>query len=165
VSRLFVAVWPDPAVRSALAALPRPEEVGVRWVPPERWHVTVRFLGDADPEAASRALGTLAARPAIARFGPAVSRLGRTVLCVPVRGLDGLAADVAHVTEGIGEPPDPRPFVGHLTLARLHQRGSCRLAGHKVRAEMAVPQVALVASEVRPEGTTYRRVATFPLEG
>jgi 2'-5' RNA ligase len=163
MSRLFVAVWPDEGARAALATLARPEEVGVRWVRPEHWHVTLRFLGEVDEDDAAAALDDLAAATPSAVLGPAVSRLGRTVLCVPAAGLDELAAAVAAATAEVGEPPDPRPFAGHLTLARLRHRGSCRLAGHKVRAEMAVPEVALVASTLGAAGPTYRTVVTVPL--
>ena len=49
VARLFLAVWPPAPVVERLRSLPRPDEPGVRWVPPTNWHVTVRFFGDAEP--------------------------------------------------------------------------------------------------------------------
>lgn len=158
MSRLFVAVWPTPAVRAAIEQLPRPDEPGVRWVPPAQWHVTLRFLGDADESEAEAALAGLDAQEAVAEVGPAVSRLGRTVLCLPVRGLDELAAAVVDATAAVGEPPDPR-FTGHLTLARLRHRGSCRLAGHRLQQTMPVTEVALVASTLGADGPTYRTLA------
>jgi 2'-5' RNA ligase len=163
VSRLFVAVRPSDQVRTQLEQLPRPAEDGVRWVRPEQWHVTLRFLGDADEDEVVATLGTLQAQPATATYGPAVSRLGRAVVCVPVRGLDALAAAVAELTAHLGEPPDPRPFAGHLTLARLHHRGSCRLAGHKISAEQQVTTIDLVASTLSSDGPTHRILATVPL--
>ena len=56
---------------------------------------------------------------ATAVLGPAVRRLGPSALVVPVAGLDGLAAAVGDATAGVGLPPGPRSFTGHLTLARL----------------------------------------------
>lgn len=167
MSRLFVAAWPPPAVVREVAALPRPDESGVRWAQPDQWHVTLRFLGEADEAVAAAALDRLAAEPATATVGPAVSRLGRTVLCLPVRGLDALAAAVAEATAGVGEPPDPRPFRGHLTLARLGRRGSCRLAGHRLATSFVVSEVALVSSTAGPrgEGPTYRSVHRVALGG
>jgi 2'-5' RNA ligase len=163
MSRLFVAVQPSAEVVAALDALPRPAEDGVRWVRPDQWHVTLRFLGDADEDEAVATLGTLQAAPATATYGPAVSRLGRAVVCVPVQGLDALAGAVAELTAHLGEPPDPRPFAGHVTLARLHHRGSCRLAGHKVRAEQQVTSIDLVASTLAEKGPSYRTLATVTL--
>ena len=48
VARLFIAVYPPPEVVASLAALPHDGDAGVRWVPPDQYHVTVRFLGSAD---------------------------------------------------------------------------------------------------------------------
>jgi len=163
VTRLFVAAWPTPDVRSALEALPRPAEPGVRWVPPEQWHVTLRFLGEADPGEVAEALGALRTDPATATLGPAVSRLGRAVICVPVHGLEGLAAAVTTATGQVGEPPDPRPFTGHLTLARLGRRGSCRLAGHRIDAEMPATSIDLVASHLTHDGPSYEVIQTVQL--
>ena len=47
--RLFVAVWPPEEVVAELTALPRKDGRGVRFVAPENWHVTLRFLGQAIP--------------------------------------------------------------------------------------------------------------------
>ena len=52
MSRLFVAVWPPDEVLEELRALPRKDERGVRFVHPDSWHITLRFLGDADPDQA-----------------------------------------------------------------------------------------------------------------
>ena len=55
-ARLFVAVWPPPEVLDVLAALPRTERPGVRWTTRDQWHVTLRFLGMADPAEAVEAV-------------------------------------------------------------------------------------------------------------
>jgi 2'-5' RNA ligase len=153
--RLFVAVWPPEEVVAALADLPRPDEPGVRWTRPGTWHVTLRFLGRAEPGVAAEALGDLRHGSVEAVAGPAVHRLGRSVLCVPVAGLDDLAGSVVAATASVGERPDPRPFAGHLTLARLRQRGACRLAGHRIAARWPVTEVTLVRSHLEPAGARY----------
>ena len=57
---------------------------------------------------------------------------GGEVLDLPAaRAQLELAAAVRAVTEGIGDPPD-RPFVGHLTLARLRDRAACGVTGTAV---------------------------------
>ncbi len=148
-----------------LEALPRSPAAGVRWVPPEQWHVTLRFLGRADEADAATALAHLRVAPAVARLGPRVSRLGRSVVCVPVSGLEGVAAAVAAVTAGVGEPPDPRPFAGHLTLARLRHRGACGLAGAAVTGRFPVGAVDLVRSRTDQHGATYETLQRVALEG
>ena len=125
--RLFVAARPTTPAVVAIDRLPRPEAPGVRWLPAEQWHVTLRFLGEADPEVVSAALAGLSAVPVEAVLGPSTLLLGDTVLVAPVAGLDGLAAAVAAVTAGVGEPPEDRPFFGHITLSGRRSRRRSRL--------------------------------------
>lgn len=153
--RVFVAVRPSPAAAEALGSLPRPAEPGVRWVAPEQWHVTLRFLGDADPDEVAAALRAVELPRATAVLGPRVARLGRSAVVVPVSGLDGLGAVVTAATGGIGRPPDPRGLRGHLTLARLRGRAACGVAGAPIRAAFDVGEVEVVGSVLRAEGPTH----------
>jgi 2'-5' RNA ligase len=163
---LFVAVRPPADVLRALHRLPRPDQPGVRWVPPDQWHVTLRFVGDADVGALDRALADRFGAPVAAPtcvLGPKVSRLGRSVVCVPAAGLDELAAAVREATASLGEPPDPRPFAGHLTLARLRNRAACGLAGAAFSARFAVAEVELVSSRLGAQGARHEVVARYRL--
>lgn len=148
---------------SVLAALARPPSPGVRWVPPEQWHVTVRFLGAADPHEVGDALRRASLPAATATLGPAVSRLGRGVVVVPVAGLDALGDAVSSATAELGRPPDPRPFRGHLTLARLRGRAACGVAGAPVRASFVVGELLVVSSRTGSEGASYLVVERVPL--
>lgn len=173
--RLFVAVWPPPAVvdavRAALVGVPSwlDDTSGLRWVPPLQWHVTLRFLGDADLDEAVRAFRSVAAGeggPLEAEVGPATGRFGRRVLHVPVHGLEGLAAAVVTATRSVGRPPDDRPFAGHLTLARARERGGTDLAGWcgvPVAGCWAVREVTLAASRTDRDGSRYEVVDRLPL--
>ena len=160
VARLFVAAWPPPPIIELLATLPRPEEPGVRYTRSDQWHVTLRFLGSCSVDEATRAFDIIEANRCEAELGPSVARLGRAVVVVPVDGLQPLAAAVAGATREVGEPPDPRPFNGHITIARLRDRPACRVAGHRIRATFAVDDVHLVRSDLRPDGAVYETIAT-----
>ena len=165
-ARRFVAVRPPPEVLGRLAELDRPEESGVRWVPAEQWHVTLRFLGRVERGPVVEALRGLSSPelgPVEATMGPLVSRLGRDVVCVPVTGLDGLAAAVVGLTAGLGEPPDPRPFAGHVTLARLRRRAACGLTGAPFAATFEVHEVELVRSELTHLGARHTTELVVPL--
>lgn len=168
MTRLFIAVWPPDEVVEELRALPRKDQRSVRFLPPENWHVTLRFLGDTDVGAVADALDGLRAESTAARLGPGVDLLGERAVVVPVHGLDDLAATVTERTEDLGARPRSR-FVGHLTLARvkpyaLTPSGLPRALGMTVEAEFTVDEIALVASRLHPDGARYDTVATWPLD-
>jgi RNA 2',3'-cyclic 3'-phosphodiesterase len=160
--RLFVAVTPPPAVLDRVAELARPERPGLRWTTRDQWHVTLRFLGevlDAGPvEAVLRAVRWPAASM---WMGPEVAALGRHVVMLPVAGLDGLAALAREATAALAEP-EPRPFVGHLTLARVRQGSAAQLAGEPFESETGVEAVSLFRSRLHPDGARYEELASFP---
>ena len=161
--RLFVAAFPPDEVVEAISSLPRPVEPGVRWVPPERWHATLRFLGDADPQEVAARLARVDLPAATASVGPSVSRLGPDVVVVPVAGLDDLAGVIERVSADLGGPPDPRPFTGHLTLARLRRRAACGVAGMPIRGSFPIVEVCLVDSRTEADGLRYDVVERLPV--
>lgn len=163
MARLFVAVWPPDHVVEELAALHRKDQRGVRFVAPENWHITLRFLGECRPADAIDALDGARLPPARASVGPAVDVLAERALVVPVGGLDELAAAVTERTKHVGDPPRKR-FVGHLTVARVKKHASMpRALGALVSAAFAVTDVALVQSRLHPAGARYETVETWPL--
>jgi 2'-5' RNA ligase len=153
-------------VGELLAALPRPAVPGLRWTTPEQWHVTLRFLGSCPRAAAVAAFeGLSLAGPVEAVLGPATGRFGRSVLHVPVAGVEGLAAAVS----GLPSPEADRPFRGHLTLARARDRRGTDLAGlglvgMAVAARWPVGAVTLVESHLGRGPARYEVVARRVLE-
>jgi RNA 2',3'-cyclic 3'-phosphodiesterase len=172
VARLFVAVWPPAEVLDRLEALPRTEDAGCRWTTRAQWHVTLRFLGEADSDAVAEALAMLSpssfdsapSPPACeAVLGPRAGPLGSGVVMLPVAGLDGLAASVERATLGIGRPP-PHAFTGHLTLARIKgPTKSLDLDSLALSASWPVGSLALVASRTLPTGATYTTLSEHRL--
>jgi 2'-5' RNA ligase len=130
---LFVALrLPDAVVAdlaAAHSALP-PELAagypGLRWVPPQNWHVTVAFLGDLAPGRLAD-LETRLARAA-GRHSPMTLSLGGSghfgsrVLYVGVGGdrvaLERVAASVSAAARRAKVAVEERPYRPHLTLAR-----------------------------------------------
>lgn len=138
--RLFVAVDPPPSARAHLAAATEPVRAAatsLRWVPPERWHLTLAFLGEVDPAFVDPLSTGLARTAAVhAAMELAVAGAGRfaTVLWAGITGdtdrLARLAAEVEAVTarvRGLRHAPQrPAPaYRPHLTLARS-RRGTGR---------------------------------------
>jgi 2'-5' RNA ligase len=162
---LFVAVWPAEDVFQAIARLPRPDVEGLRWTTPDQWHVTLRFLGECDVDAATEALSTVSASATEAVMGPTTGRFGRRILHVPVAGLDEVAVAAIAATSTVGVPPEDRPFNGHVTLARSRRGDSDLrpLAGQPLAGCWPVTEVTLVASQLHPHGARYETVVTVPL--
>jgi RNA 2',3'-cyclic 3'-phosphodiesterase len=162
MARLFIAVWPPEDVVADLMALRRKDQRGVRFLPPENWHVTLRFLGEAHADDVAEALDRTRLEACTAALGPGVDVLAERSLVLPVAGVDALAAAVAETTAAIGEPPRKR-FVGHLTLAKIRPRSPMPdLLGALVQASFEVDEIALVASTLRPEGARYETIGTWP---
>ncbi|HSH60543.1 MAG TPA: RNA 2',3'-cyclic phosphodiesterase [Acidimicrobiales bacterium] len=166
--RLFVAVWPSPEIIERLNGLERPDVDGLRWTTADQWHVTLRFLGDADDVAAKDAFGWISAGgPTTAELGPVTGRFGRRVLHVPVAGLEELAAAAVAATAGVGKAPDSRPFSGHVTLGRARDRRGVDLrpvAGVAVAGRWDVSEITLVASHLGGRGPArYEVVETLAL--
>lgn len=168
MSRLFVAVWPTPAVSDAVAAALAGQMDGWHPVERENWHITLRFVGNADDGEVADALANAAFPRATATLGPSAVVLGGAHLVIPVDGLDECAATACDATAGLGVPPERRPFFGHLTVGRA-ARGGFRDAapiavGIALSARFEVREVALVSSETTRgrSGPTYRTLRRWP---
>lgn len=174
--RLFFAVWPPDAIRRDLwrALAPMREDLpSVRWVPPERLHITLRFMGDV-PErllprlaSASEAVGRAARfRVGLTGTGTFPRRGPARVYWVGVRAepLTRLRARLDRALAREGVAPDDRIFTPHLTVGRA---GGSRSGGKRARSGRTVtlPDLAftvaaihLVRSELRPGGPRYTNV-------
>lgn len=153
------------------------------WVPPANLHVTLRFLGDVDvatvsalaevlaPVARDHAPIGLALRGLLALPSPEVPR----VLALAVtEGHDALAALARAVDAAcfeLGFPHDPRPFLGHVTLARVkHAEGALDvLAAHLPRhldaSTATVDAITLWRSDLTRLGAEHHALARYPLGG
>jgi RNA 2',3'-cyclic 3'-phosphodiesterase len=178
--RLFVAVWPDPDTVARIAALALQPDPGLRLVAPDRWHVTLQFLGAVDDNkvpilaaALGRSMSDVPG-PVSCTVGPATAWFaGRRVLQLPVAGLDEIARVVRTTTRTVLPSDSEEPeFVGHLTLARRRrgrgEGGRRRSPEPRVDAlslwtVFTVESIDLVASELESQGARYSRVASFPL--
>ena len=182
--RCFIAVGISDAVREALAGIAgrlKPLIAGARWVPPESMHMTLRFLGEIDDETAGKVRDALAAVPGApfqARFsglGAFPSEERAAVLWAGVAGGSGelvsLAARVTEVTKGFGVKSDEKPFIPHLTLARIRPpAGLERLEVFRELKETGIGMsevggFLLMRSILRPGGPVYETIGEYGLGG
>ena len=149
----------------------------MRWVRPERIHLTLKFLGEIDPadlQRAREAMGETAARfdplPLGARgigVFPGIKR--PRVLWVGMSGrtdrLDKLQSELDKRLGAKGFLPEKRPFRGHMTLSRVKGRIDHEKLGRALQrfgAFESDPFVAdsmvLFKSELKPAGPVYTRL-------
>jgi RNA 2',3'-cyclic 3'-phosphodiesterase len=124
--RLFTALELPGRVAGRLA-LARGGVVGARWLEPQDYHVTLRFIGDIDARAAREVADTLGdiRRPkAAVRFeglswfgGDKPRSLIARVKADPA--LMDLQAEQERRLRRIGVEPETRKYTPHVTLARL----------------------------------------------
>jgi 2'-5' RNA ligase len=165
VARLFIGVWPPPVVVDTLTALRVGEHPGVRFVPRQNIHITMRFFGEADPEEVIAALDGAIFPSARAVVLPELRVLSGGAVALLVDGLDQLAAVVIDRTGDVGRPPGPS-FRGHLTIARL-RRGTRRAPSLPVMPQLQfdVGDVALIRSTLGADRARYETVRRWPVGG
>lgn len=160
---MFLAVVPPDDVVSELMSLPRKDRRGVRFVAPENWHITLRFLGEAAVGHVVEAMDGVGLPAATVTLGPGVDVLSERSLVVPVHGLDELASRVTSLTRDIGDAAPRRRFEALLTLARLHRPERLPVAmGARVHGRFAVDEVVLVRSRRESTGVRYEVLAGWP---
>lgn len=142
----------------------------VKWVTPERMHLTLRFLGDTPVERLDAVRAVMDEAGARQKpFELALDRLGcfpnerqPRVIWVGVSGeADRAVALHGALSETLaqaGWEQEGRPFQPHLTLGRVKERGARielpwgkRVAG----AKSQVGEMTLFESQLRPEGPLY----------
>ena len=135
--RLFTGLEIPPDICQSLSML-RGGLPGARWIDPENYHVTLRFIGDIDGIAASEIASMLfrvnrkpfeVKLQGLSSFG---GRKPRAVVAAvePCRPLIELQAELERMMQRIGLDPEGRKFTPHVTLARLHDASSQDVADY-----------------------------------
>jgi 2'-5' RNA ligase len=179
--RVFFASVPEPNARAALVrwqrrALARCRARGLRAMAPAALHVTLRFLGERDAAEVAALLAAAGELPAAAppfqvrcgalRLLPSARR--PRVLAVELDSggaLEALAAAARAVTGAVGIEPDPRPFLPHLTLARLRPGPVSLEPVPPPPGPLAFGHVGLYESRLEASGARYRALWRAPLSG
>ena len=161
MARLFFALWPEPAVRDALAAAAAALACdGGQRVPDANLHLTLAFLGEVDA-------ATCAALCAETRIGGVVPfvldidgagwwRASGTVWLAPravPADLGRLEAALRERLQGQGVVLETRPFAPHVTVARKLRTAPAPYSGDAVR--WPVYDYVLARSQTDPGGARY----------
>jgi 2'-5' RNA ligase len=150
---------------------------GARWIDPENYHMTLRFIGDVDDALAGEIaslLGQVRRRgfewrlDGLASFG---GRKPRAVVAqaAPSPAIMELQAEHERLMQRVGLEPEGRKFTPHVTLARLRDSSSREVAEYlSTRAGFRSPpspvsQFVLFSSRASVGGGPYVIEAAYPL--
>lgn len=133
--RLFTGVEIPPDIGQALASL-RGGLPGARWIDPENYHLTLRFIGDVDDMTAheiASMLGRIKRGAFELRLEGLNSFGGRKPRAVvatvsPAQPLIEVQAEQDRMMQRIGLEPEGRKYIPHVTLARLRDSSSRQVA-------------------------------------
>jgi 2'-5' RNA ligase len=187
--RLFIAVDLDDEARAAMAAAQKRLAAGIgearsslKWIPPDRLHLTLVFLGEVDETRARAVTDVMGADVTQAPFDLAYVGAG----VFPARGAPkvlwaGVGAGAREVIDleqalaarvaGVGHRIEGRPFSPHLTIARWREsRGADRVralaaAPEGTIARVRVDHATLYQSRISSAGPTYMPLARANLIG
>jgi len=174
--RLFTALEIPPHVAQSLAMM-RGGLPGARWIDPENYHLTLRFIGDID-DALAHEIALLLGRgrrmafelrlDGLSSFG---GRKPRALVAVatPIAPLMELQAEHERLLQRLGLEPEGRKYTPHVTLARLRDSSSHQVAeylsarGHYRSAPFEVSRFVLYSSRASVGGGPYVVEADYPL--
>jgi RNA 2',3'-cyclic 3'-phosphodiesterase len=185
--RTFIAIDVPPAVLDTITRIQnRFKSLGLHasWVKPGNIHLTLKFLGETDPDRISGIQNKLT--ETLASFAPFRLSLDSAgvfpdtqrprVLWVGLKDecgeLETLQSNIEKALESVGFPLEQRSFSPHLTLARVKSpKGKKELKNEldAVNQEGIDPhpfdvvRVHLYESQLTPTGSIYTVLANFKL--
>jgi RNA 2',3'-cyclic 3'-phosphodiesterase len=175
--RLFTALEIPASIAQSLGMM-RGGLPGARWIDPENYHLTLRFIGDID-DALARDIAGLLGRvrrqsfqlhlDGLSSFG---GRKPRAVVAAaaPVAPLMELQAEQERLLQRLGLEPEGRKYTPHVTLARLRDSSSRQVAdylsarGHFRSSSFEVSRFVLFSSRASVGGGPYVVEADYPLQ-
>ena len=150
---------------------------GARWITPDHYHITLRFIGDIDEQLASDVYAILArvSRQPIPIVVEGITAFGgdrpRALVAkvAPTPALMELQAEHERLMRRVGLPPEPRKYTPHITLARLRDTSPFELAnflsavGHWPSMRFTAEAFNVFSSRASTGGGPYVVEASYPL--
>ena len=178
LKRLFLGVPLGEEVRSMLAQHLHEHQIPGRAVPPDNWHLTVRFLGNLDQVAMERLIASLDEADLGQPFDIALGDLGAfprpakaSVVWVALASGSERLAELNEIAEeasqAVGLAPEERPFAPHLTLSRIRPELDVRSALASYRRmpfQWTARDLVLFESRSGRGGAVYQALERFPFD-
>ena len=174
--RLFTGLEIPPDVALNLSLI-RGGLPGARWIDPENYHVTLRFIGDVEGHVADEVANALdrVHRPSFSLTLSGVGAFGQKkphavwAGVAPSHDLNALQAEIERICQRLGVPTDPRKFTPHVTLARLRNSSPLEVAhylsarGNFAAMPFRVGRFVLMSSRDSVGGGPYVVEEAWPL--
>ena len=174
--RIFTGLEIPADVGASLATL-RGGLPGARWIDPENYHLTLRFIGDVDDSIAREVawmLGQVRRPEFELRFDGLTSFGGRrpravVAMLAPTPALIELQAEHERLLQRVGLDPEGRKYTPHVTLARLRDSSSRQVADYLATCALMRPlpfpvsRFVLFSSRASVGGGPYVVEAAYPL--
>lgn len=159
------------------------DATGLRATDPEQAHITLKFLGDTDPDRLdelTEALSEAVDDAGVAPFEADIGGLGVfphldyiSVVWIGVREgskqLTRLHESIEAATTGLWFDPEDHEFTPHATIARMDHAGGKELVQDVVESRdpdvgtIRFDEIRLTKSELTDDGPEYSTVERFPL--
>ena len=174
--RLFTAIEMPAHVGDAIA-MARGGLPGGRWIDPENYHLTLRFIGDVD-DVVAREVAFILGQVRRSAFEVKLDGLsffgGRrpraiVALAAPTQPLLELQSEHERLLQRIGLQPEGRKYTPHVTVARLRDSSSHQVAeylstrGHFRAPAFEASRFVLYSSRDSVGGGPYVVEAEYPL--
>ena len=174
--RIFTGLEVPKNVAQSLSIL-RGGLPGARWIDPENYHLTLRFIGDVD-DATEREVASLLGRvrrgslelrfDTLSSFG---GRRPRAVIATLAQtpALMELQAEHERLMQRVGLEPEGRKYTPHVTIARLRDSSSRQVADYLATRALIEPlpftvsRFVLFSSRASTGGGPYVVEAAYPL--
>ena len=165
--RLFFALWPPRETAEALAgwAAEVGQQAGGKVTATDNIHLTLAFLGDADPDAAAQVARRVEGRRQQLPVETAKYVRRNEMVWVAPAAMPVELAELVRSLHGALRAQsfrlEERPFAAHVTLIRRAKMPKSLPALPAVR--WPVDEFLLVRSKTSSKGSTYEPVERFPL--
>ena len=174
--RIFTGLEVPKNVAQSLSIL-RGGLPGARWIDPENYHLTLRFIGDVDDQTeleVASLLGRVRRQPFELRFDALSSFGGRRPRAViaalaQTAALMELQAEHERLMQRVGLEPEGRKYTPHVTIARLRDSSSRQVADYLAARALIEPlpftvsRFVLFSSRASVGGGPYVVEAAYPL--
>lgn len=182
--RLFIAIETPPEIRPQIGAIRdrlKSSSADVKWEPDDKLHATLKFLGNTDEkllpeivyyiEGVGRESACLSLK--YAGVGCFPNRRAPRVIWVGTEDLKGslnpLQQEIEAALLPLGFEREDRKFHAHVTLGRVKSEKRIQSLLRMMESTtfesqpVEIREVALIKSELKPNGSVYTTLKTIPL--